>query len=225
MKAGERPSATAAPQQPDRSAAQRRDRLLRWCKPLWFLALAWPLAAICLDVWREAVAPGSGFGPDPAEALTHRLGNWALRTLLLTLAVSSLARLLRRPWLIRFRRMAGLWAFAYVLLHFTGYLVLLAGFDPAAVAADVFKRPYITAGFTALLLLVPLAVTSTRGWQRRLRQRWRQLHRLVYPAAAAAWIHLLWLSKASYLEPVLYGVVLALLFAERVWAWRRRRVG
>ena len=215
----------AARQQGDATPGQRRDRLLRWCKPLWFLVLALPLAAVCVDVWRETVAPGSGFGPDPAEALTHRLGNWALRMLLLTLAVSSLARLLRRPWLIRFRRMAGLWAFAYVVLHFTGYLVLLAGFDPAAVAADVFKRPYITAGFLALSLLVPLAVTSTRGWQRRLRQRWQRLHRLIYPAAAAAWIHLLWLSKASFLEPVLYGLALALLLAERVWSWRRRRVG
>ena len=215
----------AARQRGEATPAQRRDRLLRWCKPLWFLVLALPLAAVCVDVWREAVAAGSGFGPDPAEALTHRLGNWALRTLLLTLAVSSLARLLRRPWLIRFRRMAGLWAFAYVVLHFTGYLVLLAGFDPAAVAADVFKRPYITAGFLALSLLVPLAVTSTRGWQRRLRQRWQRLHRLIYPAAAAAWIHLLWLSKASFLEPVLYGLALALLLAERVWSWRRRRVG
>lgn len=215
----------AARQQGAATPAQRRDRLLRWCKPLWFLVLALPLAAVCVDVWRETVAPGSGFGPDPAEALTHRLGNWALRTLLLTLAVSSLARLLRRPWLIRFRRMAGLWAFAYVVLHFTGYLVLLAGFDPAAVAADVFKRPYITAGFLALSMLVPLAITSTRGWQRRLRQRWRQLHRLIYPAAAAAWIHLLWLSKASWFEPLLYGLALALLLAERAWSWRRRRVG
>ena len=215
----------AARQRGEATPAQRRDRLLRWCKPLWSLALALPLLAVCVDVWRETVVPGSGFGPDPAEALTHRLGNWALRVLLLTLAVSSLARLLRRPWLIRFRRMAGLWAFVYVVLHFTGYLVLLAGFDPAAVAADVFKRPYITAGFLALSLLVPLAVTSTRGWQRRLRQRWRQLHRLIYPAALAAWIHLLWLSKASFLEPVLYGLALALLLAERVWSWRRRRVG
>ena len=211
------------PRRPRTGAAATRERLLRRCKPLWFLVLALPLAAVGLDVWRELHAPGSGFGPDPAEELTHRLGAWALRALLLTLAVSSLARLLRRPWLVRFRRMAGLWAFAYVVLHFLGYLALLAGFDPAAVVADLALRPYITAGFLALVLLLPLAVTSTRGWQRRLRRRWRQLHRLVYPAAAAAWIHLLWLSKGSFAEPAWYGLALALLLGERVWAWRRSR--
>lgn len=204
-------------------AVARRERLLRRCKPLWFLALALPLAAIGLDVWRELQAPGSGFGPDPGEELTHRLGAWGLRTLLLTLAISSLARLAGRPWLIRFRRMAGLWAFAYVVLHFASYAVLLAGFDPAAVIADLAERPYITAGFLALALLCPLAVTSTRGWQRRLGRRWRQLHRLVYPAAAAAWIHLLWLSKGSVAEPAWYGLALALLLAERLMAWRRGR--
>ena len=208
---------------PAAGAAAARERLLRRCKPLWFIALALPLAAVGMDVWRELQLPGSGFGPDPAEALTHRLGAWGLRTLLLTLAISSAARLLRRPWLVRFRRMTGLWAFAYVVLHFLGYLALLAGFDAAAVVADLARRPYITAGFLALTLLLPLAVTSTRGWQRRLRRRWRQLHRLVYPAALAAWVHLLWLSKGSVAEPAWYGLALAVLLAERVWAWRRGR--
>lgn len=210
------------PAAPGPSPTAKRERWLRHAKPLWFAALALPLAALGVDVWREIGLPGSALGPDPAEELNHRLGSWALRTLLLTLAVSSLARLLRRPWLVRFRRMAGLWAFAYVLLHVTSYLALLAGFDPMAIVADLAKRPYITVGFLALCMLMPLAVTSTRGWQRRLRRRWRQLHRLVYPAAVAAWIHLLWLSKASLLEPALYGVALALLLAERAWSRRRR---
>lgn len=212
-----------APRRAGTGAAAARERLLRRCKPLWFVALALPLAAVGVDVWRELQVPGSGFGPDPGEALTHRLGAWGLRTLLLTLAISSAARLLRRPWLVRFRRMTGLWAFAYVVLHFLGYLALLAGFDAAAVVADLARRPYITAGFLALTLLLPLAVTSTRGWQRRLRRRWRQLHRLVYPAALAAWVHLLWLSKGSVAEPAWYGLALAVLLAERVWAWRRGR--
>ena len=201
--------------------ATARDRWLRRAKPILFVALAVPLLLIAADVWRELRLPGSGFGPDPAEELTHRLGAWALRLLLLTLAVSPAARLLRRPWLVRFRRMVGLWAFAYAVLHFVVYVGLLAGFTMSTVIADLAKRPYITVGFTALMVLLPLAVTSTRGWQRRLRQRWKALHRLIYPAAVAAWIHLLWLSKSSFMEPFIYGLILALLFAERI-AFRMR---
>ena len=201
-----------------------RDAWLRWAKPLVFVALALPLAWLALDVWRELQAPGSALGPDPADELTRRLGVWALRALLLTLAVSPLARLLKRPVLVRFRRMIGLWAFAYVVMHFTVYFGLLAGFDPLAAIADIAKRPYITVGFAALLSLVPLAVTSTRGWQRRLGRRWRTLHKLVYPAAVAAWTHLVWLSKGSFMDPFVYGVVLAVLFGERI-AFRMRREG
>lgn len=146
--------------------------------------------------------------------------------LLLTLAVSPAARLLKRPRLIRFRRMVGLWAFAYIVLHFMAYLGVLAGFELKAVAADLAKRPYIMVGFTALAALVPLAITSTRGWQRRLGRRWRMLHRLVYPAAALAWTHLLWLSKGGFMDPFIYGVVLALLFGERIVARvRQHRAG
>lgn len=198
------------------------DAWLRRLKPLLFLALAAPLALVGVDVWRELVQPGSALGADPGEALVHRLGSWALRMLLLTLAVSSASRLLRRPWLIRVRRMVGLWAFAYVCLHFAAYLGLLAGLEWNTVVADIARRPYITVGFLALALLIPLAITSTRGWQRRLGRRWRQLHRLVYPAAVAAWVHLLWLSKASTMEPFIYGAVLLALFGERLATTIRR---
>ena len=190
-------------------------------KPLLFVALATPLLLTAWDVWQEIQQPGSAFGPDPAEELTHRFGAWALRMLLLTLAVSPAARLLRTPWLVRFRRQIGLWAFAYAAMHFLIYLGLLAGFTMATVVEDLARRPYITVGFTALMALLPLAVTSTRGWQRRLRQRWKALHRLVYPAAIAAWIHLLWLSKSSFMDPFIYGLVLALLLGERI-AFRMR---
>ena len=194
----------------------RSEIWLRRAKPVLFCALALPLALLGVDVWRELQAPGSAFGPDPAAELVHRLGAWALRMLLLALAVSPLARLLRQPRLVRVRRMVGLWAFAYAVLHFMSYLGPLAGFALATVIEDLAKRPYITVGFAALVALVPLAVTSTRGWQRRLRQRWKKLHRLVYPAAIAAWLHLLWLSKGSTMDPFIYGVVLALLFGERI---------
>jgi len=193
-----------------------------------FCLLAVPLVLLGVDVWRETQLPGSALGADPGEAVVHHLGSWGLRILLLTLAVSPASRLLRRPRLIRFRRMIGLWAFTYLVLHFTAYLYLLAGFDLTMVFyEDLYKRPYITVGFLALLLLIPLAATSTRGWQRRLGRRWRTLHRLVYPAAIAAWIHLFWLSKGAFMDPFVYGLVLVLLFGERiafkVRSLRRRR--
>lgn len=185
-------------------------------KALLCVLLALPLGLLGVDVWREVAAPGSALGPDPQEAMLHHLGIWGLRFLLLTLAVSPVARLTRRPVLVRFRRMIGLWAFAYVALHFLVYLALLAGWDPLVIAEDIYKRPYITVGFGALVALAPLAVTSTRGWQRRLGRRWKALHRLVYPAAIAAWTHLWWLSKASYQDAAIYGAVLALLLGERL---------
>ena len=191
-------------------------------KALLFALLALPLALLGADVWREIGDPGSALGPDPQEAMVHRLGTWGLRFLLLTLAVSPAARLTRRPALVRCRRMVGLWAFAYVALHFAVYLALLAGLDPLVIANDIYQRPYITVGFGALLALVPLAVTSTRGWQRRLGRRWKALHRLIYPAAIAAWTHLFWLSKASYQDAAVYGLALALLLGERLLRYWQR---
>ena len=194
-----------------------------WARAAAFALFALPLAWLASDIAREIAAPGSALGAEPGEAVVHELGTWGLRSLLATLLISSVARLARQPRLIRFRRMAGLWAFTYVVLHFTAWLGLLAGFHVDTILADFIKRPYITMGLAALLMLIPLAITSTRGWQRRLGRRWRQLHRLVYPAAIAAWIHLLWLSKVSYLDAVIYGTVLAALLAERAVDAVRRR--
>lgn len=194
-------------------------------KALAWILLALPLAVLGYDIARELNEPGSALGADPQEAIMHRLGAWGLRLLLVTLAISSLARLARRPALVRLRRLAGLWAFAYLALHLGVYVTLLAELQLAVVAADLYKRPYITAGSAGLLALVPLAVTSTRGWQRRLGRRWKALHRLIYPAALAGWIHLLWLSKASYGDAILYGVVLAALLGERVLFAQSRRRG
>ena len=194
-----------------------------WARAAAFALFALPLAWLASNIAREIAAPGSALGAEPGEAVVHELGTWGLRSLLATLLISSVARLARQPRLIRFRRMAGLWAFTYVVLHFTAWLGLLAGFHVDTILADFIKRPYITMGLAALLMLIPLAITSTRGWQRRLGRRWRQLHRLVYPAAIAAWIHLLWLSKVSYLDAVIYGTVLAALLAERIVDAVRRR--
>ena len=179
--------------------------------------LALPLVLLGVDVWREVQLPGSAFGPDPTEEVLHYLGQWGLRILLLTLAVSPASRLLRKPRFVRFRRMMGLWAFSYIVLHFAAYLLSNAGNSfEVILASTIHKVSFAVVGFYALLMLVPLAVTSTRGWQRRLGPGWRKLHRLVYPAALAAWIHLLWLSKGDFMDPLIYGLVLVLLFGERI---------
>ncbi|MEM8766601.1 MAG: ferric reductase-like transmembrane domain-containing protein [Pseudomonadota bacterium] len=178
--------------------------------------LALPLLLLVWDVYGEIAAPGSRLGADPGGAVVLYLGIWAIRLLLLSLAVSSLRRLSGNARLLRYRRMIGLWAFAYLLLHFLAYLGFLAVFDLAVIGEDIFERPYITVGFAALLLLVPLAVTSTNGWRRRLGRRWVQLHRASYLAMALGLLHFFWLTKDGFAEVALYGLLFAALMTERV---------
>jgi len=165
---------------------------------------------------------GAGLGANPVEALEHKTGDWTLRFLLITLAITPLRKLLHVPALIKFRRMFGLFAFFYGCLHFTTYLGVDKFFNVHEILADVVKRKYITVGFTAFVLLIPLAVTSTAGWIRRLGgKRWQALHRLIYISAICGIIHYLWLVKADIHEPLEYGAVLAVLLAYRVVAWLR----
>jgi len=174
-----------------------------------------PLALIVRDVLMDTL------GPDPVAAITHATGDWALRILLVCLALTPLRRLLGQSWPIRFRRLTGLYAFFYASLHLATYLVLDLGQYWSQILEDIVKRPYITVGFAAWLLLVPLALTSTRGWMRRLGRRWSQLHRLVYAVAALAVLHFLWLVKSDLREPLVYAAVLALLMGLRLW-WKLR---
>ena len=185
----------------------------------WFAAKAAAHALALLPLaWMVHDASTDALGADPIAALTHRTGDWALRLLLACLAMTPLRRLLGRPWPIRFRRLLGLYAFFYASLHLSVYVVLdLAGYW-AQVFEDLAKRPFITVGFTAWLLLVPLALTSTRGWMRRLGRRWGQLHRAVYVAAALGVLHYFWLVKADLREPLLYAGVLVVLLGVRVVA-------
>ena len=185
-------------------------------KLLVFFLCVLPLCFLAFDVWREYQQPGSALGAEPAEAVVHFLGNWAVRMLLITLSISSLSRRIRTLNLIPFRRMLGLFAFAYVCLHFASYFFLLAGGEWAGLLEDFSERPYITVGISAFLLLVPLAITSTRGWQRRLRQSWKKLHRLVYAVAILAVVHIAWLAKSSYLEAVMYATWVGCLLLERL---------
>lgn len=187
---------------------------IRVGRPVVFILCLTPLAVLA---WGIA---DNGLGPNPVEAVVHLTGLWALRLLLVTLAVSPLKRLTGAPWLLRFRRMLGLFAFFYAMLHLSAYLVLDRALAWDEVLRDVVERPYITLGFAALVLMVPLAVTSTRGWIRRLGRRWQQLHRMVYLIAILGVLHFLLLVKADLQEPLLYAGLLALLLLARLpWAW------
>jgi len=166
---------------------------------------------------------GSGLGANPIEAMMDHLGQWGLRFLLLTLGITPLAVTLRKPWLMKIRRMIGLFAFTYLSLHFLTWLVLDKWLEPAAIVEDIAERPFITVGFAALLLLLPLAVTSTNGWMRRLGRRWHSLHRLVYPAAVLACIHFWWQVKADLTEPLIYSAILAALLGWRLWRAKKFR--
>ena len=189
-------------------------------KPLVFIACLAPLA------WLASGALGwfgVSLGPDPVKELEHECGKTALNLLLLTLAVTPVRELTRQPQLLRLRRMLGLFAFFYVVLHFTIYLVLDLELNFATLGADIAKRPYITIGFTALLLLIPLAVTSTNGMMRRLGRRWQTLHRLVYVIAVLGVWHFYWQVKRDVREPLLYAGMLAILLGYRVVRARSRR--
>ena len=193
----------------------------RALKPVLFVLCALPIAWLLA---RAFGLGGLGLGANPIDELTDRLGEWGLRLLLATLCVTPLAVTLRKPWLMGLRRMLGLFAFAYLALHFLTWLVLDQWVDLPAIATDVVKRPYITAGFTAFVLLVPLAVTSTRGWMRRLGARWHRLHRLIYPAAVLGCTHSWWQVKADWREPAVYAALLAGLLGWRLLRARRRAV-
>jgi len=164
-----------------------------------------------------ARAATSGLGANPIETLHHVTGEWSLRWLLLSLAVTPARRWLGWAWLAPLRRTAGLCAFAWVCLHFLTWLVLDQALDLEAIAEDFVERRFITAGLAGFLCLLPLAVTSTRGWQRRLGRRWVALHRLAYLAAALGVVHYLWLVKADLRGPLVHGAILAALLAARWW--------
>ena len=193
--------------------------MLRLAKPVVFLLCLAPMVVLFFRAFT------GGLSANPIDDITDVSGEWTLRFLLLGLAITPLRRLTGWNSLIRYRRMIGLFAFAYVCLHFFTYLVFDHFFDLAAVWDDVAKRRYITVGFTAFLLLIPLAVTSTTGWIRRLGgKRWAQLHRLVYVAAILGVVHFLWLVKGNDVrEPLTYAAVLAVLLAARVPGWVRTR--
>lgn len=178
--------------------------------------LAWQF----YDVWQNGSA---ALGADPVAEIEHRTGLWALRFVMIALAVTPLRQLTGQAVLLRFRRLLGLYAFVYATLHLGVYLGLdLRGYW-TQVFEEIVKRPYITVGFAAWLLLLPLAITSTQGWMRRLGRRWGQLHKLVYAIGVLAVLHFWWLVKSDVREPLLYAAILAALLGWRAWKSVSRR--
>ena len=185
--------------------------------------LVW-LACLAPLLWLAWRGFNNDLGANPIDKLIRELGVWGLRLLIVGLAITPAARLLRQPRLIRFRRTVGLFAFTYVLLHLTNYVVTDQWFDWAAIGKDILKRPFITVGMLAFVLLVPLAVTSTSWALRKLGPvRWRKLHRLTYLIVPLGVIHYLMLVKADHQPPLIYGAIVAVLLGWRVWDWARKR--
>jgi sulfoxide reductase heme-binding subunit YedZ len=196
-----------------------RQRVLRWVlKPLVFLAALGPLAYL---TW---AALTDNLSANPISDITLETGTWTLRFLVITLAVTPLRRLTHWNDAVKFRRMLGLFAFFYGTLHFITYLWLDQFFDVSGIAKDIWKRPFITVGFTAFVAMLPLAITSTAGWIRRLGgKNWQRLHRLIYVAAVCGVVHYWWLVKSDIQRPLIYGFIFALLLGYRVVAAVRRR--
>ena len=180
-------------------------------KPAAFALCLVPLAQLAYRAYAEDL------GANPIDTITRFTGSWALIILLASLAVTPLRRLTGWNELVKYRRMLGLFAFFYASLHFSTYVVLDHFFDWRAIGKDIYKRQYVTAGFTAWLIMMPLALTSTAAMIRRLGKRWQQLHYLVYLAAVAGVVHFYWLVKSDIRRPLQYGIVLALLLGYRLW--------
>jgi methionine sulfoxide reductase heme-binding subunit len=194
-----------------------------------FLASKWtkiPVFGLCLVPLGMLVgrALTANLGANPVEFIQHATGDWTLRFLIFTLSITPLRKVLKAPELIRFRRMLGLFAFFYACLHFLTYLGPDQSFDLAAIWKDVAKRPFITVGFAAFALLIPLALTSTAGWIRRLGgRRWQILHRAIYISAICGVIHYYWLVKSAVLRPLAYATIVAVLLLWRLGDWFLRR--
>jgi methionine sulfoxide reductase heme-binding subunit len=190
----------------------------KWTKVAVFLLCLLPFADL---LWRFI---NGNLGINPVETLQHGTGDWTIRFIIFTLCITPFRKLFNLPDLIRFRRMLGLFAFFYVCLHFLTYLGPDQSFDLAGMWKDVAKRPFITVGFAGFVSLIPLAITSTAGWIRRIGgKRWQMLHRLIYFAAVCGVVHYYWLVKSDVRKPVFYGALVAILLLWRLASWISKR--
>ena len=190
----------------------------KYSKPFVFLACLMPLGRLA---WK---AFNSALGANPIQVITWSTGTWTLVFLMVTLSITPVRRLTKQYWLIQYRRMLGLFAFFYGCLHFTTYIWLDQFFDLHSIGKDIVKRPFITVGFTAFVLMIPLALTSTKASIRRLGKRWITLHRLIYATAILGVIHYYWLVKKDIRKPVIYAAILGTLFLYRILVWMIERV-
>jgi len=190
-------------------------------KPLIFVLCLLPAVLVVTDAFELT----GRLGANPVEEILDRFGNWSLRFIMITLAVTPLRRVTGWNWLARFRRMFGLFTFFYVLMHFLTWLILDQGVLMAAIVEDLAERPFITIGFSALLMLTALAITSTNGMRRRLGRRWQSLHNVVYVIGILGVWHYWWQVKKDVTEPLIYAAILAVLLGARLWwRWQRRRI-
>jgi methionine sulfoxide reductase heme-binding subunit len=186
----------------------------KWTKVVVFLLCLAPLGMLVLRAVQGRLTA------NPIEFITHTTGDWTLRFLVITLAITPLRKILRLPQLIRFRRMLGLFAFFYACLHFSTWIGLDKFFDWTEMWKDVQKRRFITVGFTGFVLMIPLAITSTAGWIRRMGgRRWQMLHRAIYFSAIAGVIHYYWLVKSDVRKPLQYAAMVGVLLAWRLGSW------
>lgn len=198
--------------------SRRQLRLI--VKPIWFIACLAPFIWFLL---RALEVSGESLGADPIEATQNYMGIWALRLLLLTLTITPMRRLTGKLWLVQLRRMTGLFALFYASVHFLNYLIPDQGLAWGLIIEDIVERPFITLGALALTGLIALGITSTRGWQKKLGQRWQLLHRLVYPIAILVVWHFWWQVKEVITEPAIYAAILALLLGSRLVKKKRAR--
>lgn len=178
-------------------------------KPILFIACLFPFLLLVFNAVNDSL------GVNPVETLTHETGEWALRFLLITLCVTPVRRLINANWLIKLRRMLGLYVFFYAVLHFVTYIWLDQFFEWLEILEDIPKRPFIAIGFVSLLLLLPLAITSTNAMQRRLKKKWLVLHKLIYIIPLLVLLHFVWAQKADYSEPMIYALVFIMLMLPR----------
>ena len=184
--------------------------MVRLVKPVIFFMALIPFIWLLLKVFQNDL------GPDPAQALSIETGEWALRFLLLTLAITPFRQIFRVAEIARLRRMIGLFAFFYASIHFLSWMAFILGFRWLAIAEELVERPYITVGFLAYVILFLLGVTSTNSMVRRLGKNWKRLHKFVYAASILAIVHLLWILRTDVTEAVIYGILLAILLGYRI---------
>jgi sulfoxide reductase heme-binding subunit YedZ len=196
-----------------------------WLKPTVFSLSLLPAGYLVWQVYLLTSGQANTLGADPAKAIVFFNGDWALRFMLMTLAVTPLRKILGWSPLARLRRMLGLFTFSYASIHFAAFVVLILELRLQDLGAELIERPYILLGFLAWIGLVPLAVTSNQYMMRRLKQRWKKLHLLVFPIVILQLVHLFWLTRSDYTEPLAYSAVVALLIGHRLFTRQRRAAG